>query len=381
MDSLTRSNLIDLIDVEDEWCVSLYMPTVRAGAEVQQNTIRFRNLLRQAEEHLAELQVRVPDAERLLAPAAAMLDDADLWRQQNDGLAVFAAPDHFSYYRLPISFEERALAKRRFHVKPLLPLFSGDGRFLVLALSRDQVRLLEGTRDSVAEIELPGVPTSMAEALHYDQPERQVRARAAGSAGVAVFYGHGGPEMTAKLDLLRYFQIVDRGLRDLIADKHVPLVLAGVDYLLPIYREANTYPHLVAQGVTGNPDTLSAKELHQRAWAVVMPFFAKAQSEQVALYYEMDGRDDPRASHTLKDIVQAAHEGRIATLFAPRGVQKWGVYRAHSHKVHVHPSEQPGDHDLIDLAAAQTVASGGAVYVVDPAQMPGGDLVAAIFRY
>ena len=97
MDSLTRSNLIDLIDVEDEWCVSLYMPTVRAGTEVQQNTIRFRNLLRQAEEQLGELRVRVPDAERLLAPAAAMLDDADLWRQQNDGLAVFAAPDHLSY--------------------------------------------------------------------------------------------------------------------------------------------------------------------------------------------------------------------------------------------------------------------------------------------
>ncbi|MCZ7538408.1 MAG: hypothetical protein M5U29_00470 [Anaerolineae bacterium] len=381
MDSFTRSNLIDLIDVEGEWCVSLYMPTVRTGTEVQQNTIRFRNLLRQAEERLARLQVRVPDAERLLAPAVAMLDDADLWRQQSDGLAVFAAPDHFSYYRLPVSFEERVTAKRRFHVKPLLPLFSGDGRFLVLALSQDQVRLLEGKRDSVTEIDLPGVPTSMAEALQYDQPQRQVRARAAGSTGGTVFHGHGGPEVTAKPDLLRYFHAVDRGLRDLIADRQVPLVLAGVDYLLPIYREANTYPHLVAQGVTGNPDTLNARELHQRAWAVVMPFFAKAQSEQVALYYELDGRDDPRASHTLKDVVRAAHEGRVATLFAPRGVQKWGVYRAHSQKVHVHPSEQPGDHDLIDLAAARTVANGGTVYVVDPAQMPGGDLVAAIFRY
>jgi hypothetical protein len=30
-------------------------------------------------------------------------------------------------------------------------------------------------------------------------------------------------------------------------------VLAGVEYLLPIYREANTYPHLLAEGIHGNP--------------------------------------------------------------------------------------------------------------------------------
>ena len=382
MDSLTRNHLIELINLEDEWCVSLYMPTVRAGTEVQQNTIRFRNLLRQAEERLVRLHVRVPDAERLLGPATAMLDDADLWRQQDNGLVVFVAPDHFSYFRLPISFEERVMVRRRFHVKPLVPLFSGDGRFLVLAISQDEIRLLEGTRDRVAEIDLSGVPQSLTEALRPEQSEHQVRARAVGSTGTTIFHGQGGSgEETPKLDILRYFQMVDRALSDLLADRHVPLVLAGVDYLLPIYREANTYPRLVPQGVTGSPELLSARELHQRAWAIVMPQFAKAQSDQVALYYELNGRDDPRASHSLKDVVQAAHAGRIATLFVPHGVQKWGVFRAHSQKVHVHPSEQPGDHDLIDLAAAQTIAHGGAVYVVDPAQMPGGDLVAAIFRY
>jgi len=381
MDSLTRSKLAELIEVEGEWCVSLYMPAVRAGMEVQQNTIRFRNLLRRAEEQLLAVQMRVPDVERLLQPAVSLLDDAGFWREQGDGLAVLVGQGHFSAFRLPLRFEELVVVNRRFYVKPLLPLFSGDGQFFVLALSQEQVRLLTGTRDSVAEVELPGVPTSMAEALHPERPERQVRARAIGDTGVAIFHGHGGPEETAKPDLLRYFQLVDKGLRDLMGEKNVPLVLAGVDYLLPLYREANSYPYLLDQGITGNPDTLSAKELHERAWEIVRPVFARAQSEQIALYYELDGRDDPRASHSLVDIVQAAFEGRIATLFVPRNVQKWGVYRAHSHKVHVHPSQQPGDYDLIDLAAAQTVAHGGVVYVLEPDHVPGGDLLAAIFRY
>ena len=60
MDSLTREDIKTLIETQGEWCVSLFMPTVRAGAEVQQNPIRFKNLLRQAEERLAELGVRVP---------------------------------------------------------------------------------------------------------------------------------------------------------------------------------------------------------------------------------------------------------------------------------------------------------------------------------
>jgi hypothetical protein len=381
MDSLTRSKLAELIDVEGEWCVSLYMPAMRAGMEVQQNTIRFRNLLRRAEESLQAVQVRVPDVERLLKPAVALLDDAGFWRDQEDGLAVFVGQGHFSAFRLPLRFEEMVVVNRRFYVKPLLPLFSGDGQFFVLALSQEHVRLLEGTRDSVVEVELPGVPTSLVEALQPDQPERQIRARAVGDTGGAIFHGHGGGEETAKIDLLRFFQVVDRGLRDFLADKQVPLVLAGVDYLLPIYREASSYSYLLEQGIIGSPDTLSARELHQRAWEIVKPVFAQAQAEQIALYYELDGRDDPRASHSLVDIVQGAFEGRIATLFVPRNVQKWGVYRAHSHKVHVHPSQQPGDYDLIDLAASQTVAHGGTVYVLEPDSVPGGDLVAAIFRY
>jgi hypothetical protein len=381
MDSLTRSKLAELIDVEGEWCVSLYMPAMRAGMEVQQNTIRFRNLLRRAEESLQAVQVRVPDVERLLKPAVALLDDAGFWRDQEDGLAVFVGQGHFSAFRLPLRFEEMVVVNRRFYVKPLLPLFSGDGQFFVLALSQEHVRLLEGTRDSVVEVELPGVPTSLVEALQPDQPERQIRARAVGDTGGAIFHGHGGGEETAKIDLLRFFQVVDRGLRDFLADKRVPLVLAGVDYLLPIYREASSYSYLLEQGIIGSPDTLSARELHQRAWEIVKPVFAQAQAEQIALYYELDGRDDPRASHSLVDIVQGAFEGRIATLFVPRNVQKWGVYRAHSHKVHVHPSQQPGDYDLIDLAASQTVAHGGTVYVLEPDSVPGGDLVAAIFRY
>lgn len=44
----------------------------------------------------------------------------------------------------------------RFHVTPLLPLLAGDGHFFVLALSQNQIGLLEGTRDRWRRSTCPG---------------------------------------------------------------------------------------------------------------------------------------------------------------------------------------------------------------------------------
>jgi hypothetical protein len=379
MDLLTQADLRQLSETEGEWCVSIYLPTVRAGTEAQQNPIRLKNLLREAAEQLKGVGVRVPDVATILEPVQALLDDADFWRNVGDGLVIFVGPDMLRMFRLPATFEELVVVRHRFHIKPLLVLLSGDGRFFVLALSQDEIRVLEGTRDSVHEVHVDGVPTSMAEALQYDDPQQMKRATATGRG--AVFGGGDAADASGKQDILRYFQMVDRGLREVLAEQTIPLVLAGVDYLLPIYHEANTYPHLLEYGVTGNPETWSTKELHRRAWDVVKPHFEQAQSEQRALYAELAGRDEGRADNRVVDVVRAAVEGRIATLFVAKDVQKWGVYRAHSHKVHAHPTRQPGDQDLLDVAAVQTFLGGGTVYVVEQANVPGGDVLAAVFRY
>jgi hypothetical protein len=58
---------------------------------------------------------------------------------------MFSAPDVFRHYRLPFPFQEFVVVTERFHVKPLLPLLSGDGQFYLLALSQNGVRVLQGT--------------------------------------------------------------------------------------------------------------------------------------------------------------------------------------------------------------------------------------------
>jgi Bacterial archaeo-eukaryotic release factor family 7 len=155
----------------------------------------------------------------------------------------------------------------RYHLKPLLPLLAGDGRFYVLALSQNEVRLLGASRYSTDEVKLgDDVPESLADALKLDEPEKQLQFHtgSSGDGGAgrsAVFHGHGAKD-DSKDNILRYFRKIDRGLRDVLKGQEAPLVVAGVDYLLPIYREANTYSGLVEEGTTGNPEELSVEELH-----------------------------------------------------------------------------------------------------------------------
>jgi hypothetical protein len=70
-------------------CVSIFMPTHRAGPETQQDPIRFKNLVSEAEERLIAGGLRAPRAKALLKAANALVDDYDFWQHQRAVLALF----------------------------------------------------------------------------------------------------------------------------------------------------------------------------------------------------------------------------------------------------------------------------------------------------
>jgi hypothetical protein len=364
------------------------MPTHRVGQEIQQDPIRLKNLLGEAEERLLARGLRTPEAQELLEPAEKLLQDGLFWQRQGDGLAIFLSLEEFRYYRLPFDFDELVVVADRFHIKPLIPLLSGAAQFYVLALSQSKVRLLQGTRYSVSEVDLEGMPKGLAEVLRYNDPEKRFQfhttTRTPGGKGQrpAMFHGHGVASADDPKDyVLRYFHRVDEGLRDLLRDEQAPLVLAGVDYLLPVYKEANTYPYLVEEGIGGSPEELSAEELHQQAWAIMQPLFMAAQKEAAAQYRQLAGAGSERGSNDLKEIVPAAYHGRVETLFVTVGLQQWGTFDPATNAVQLHPEAKPGDEDLLDFVAVHTLLNGGTAYAVGPEKVPGEAPLAAVFRY
>jgi hypothetical protein len=67
MNVLTRNNLNLLMAVHKGPCVSVFMPMHRSGPETQQDPIRLKNLIREAEERLIARGLRTPEAKELRA--------------------------------------------------------------------------------------------------------------------------------------------------------------------------------------------------------------------------------------------------------------------------------------------------------------------------
>ncbi|HSB40322.1 MAG TPA: hypothetical protein VLK28_00700 [Methylomirabilota bacterium] len=359
--------------------VSIYLPTHRAVPETLQDPIRFKNLLRAAEERVLAAGARASEARSLLAPAVDLLGDSHFWTHQRDGLAVFAAPGVFRRYRVPIRLDETLVVSHRFHVKPLVPLATGDSGFFLLTLSQNQVRLFEGSRGALAELELEAVPPSLAEALKYDDPQKQLQYHTGAPGRAAMFHGQGTGIDEHKDNLLRFFRKVDAGLHELLRGRRAPLVLAGVEYLFPIYREANRYPHLLDEGIAGNPERVSIPALHAQAWSLLEPRFTRAQEDAVARYRQLAGTG--KTSTDVTRIVPATLHGRVEVLFAARTAQQWGTYDPAADRVHLGSEAQPGREDLLDLAVVQALIRGATVHIAEPARMPEPAPVAAIFRY
>jgi len=383
MTLLSRNELNRLFEPTANPCVSLYLPTHRSGPEIQQDPIRLKNLLREAEQRLLARGLRLPDAAELLKPAWKLQSDALFWRHQREGLAVFLSPEIEVHYRLPLPFVELAMVGDRFHVKPLLSFFTGDGRFYILALSQNEVRLLEGSRYSVSEVELDAMPSSLQDALGVEAREKQLQfhTRAPGVTGAraAVFHGHGPGGEESKEKLLRYFRRIDAALVEYLREERCPLVLAGVEYYFSIYRAASGYPHLISAGVAGNPETLVIDDLHARAWKLVEPIFERGRQEAEARYRALAGTG--RTLNRLDEAVPATIAGRVDVLFLALGVQVWGKLDEANGGTVRHDAPELGDFDLLDIAAVRTLVQGGTVYALAAEEMPDESPLAAILRY
>jgi len=388
MDILNRTDLQELIEATGEWCISLYMPTHRIGWEQQQNTIRLKNLLTRAKNDLSEYGLRRPDIEGLLRPADELLLDPDFWQHQNEGLAVFLSNNFSRTYRLPAKFEELLIIANNFHIKPLLPLLSTEGKFYILAINLNGIQLFLATRDTISEIELTGIRTSIEEALWMDEPEKHLDLHITGSSTgrgrggdrPAVFHGQGIGE-DDKTNILRFFHYFDQELSALLKDKSILMLPAGVDYLLPLYREANTYNNFLEEALIGAPEKLTIKELHKQAWQMVEPIFRESQRRAIEQFNELNGQQSDLVTGDLNTAVKAAKFGQVGTLFVPLGVQKWGRYDPEDNKVLQELEPTPENEDLLDFAAIHTILNSGQVFAVQPEELPGNGDVAAILRY
>ena len=301
MEYLKMNELFELVNEEEGVHVSIYMPLEKEPDKADVNRIRLKNLLKEGKTKMSEMEnfpadISRPDVEKFFQPAAEFSESL-IWREiEGRGLALFLGATGQYVYPSPIPVEEAVYIEPRHNIRPLLPLMTQNNDFYLLTLSQEKVQLWQGNQIDLQKIEVPQLPAGMEEALALEDPERSLQSHV--STGkvsdvqrgerAAIHHGHEA-EKEKKGAILRYFRAVDEALMQGLADENAPLIIAAVDYLVPIYREANAYPHLLDQAVTGNPDHLDPKELHEKAWKTTEPYFAQMRKAALDKFREIKG--------------------------------------------------------------------------------------------
>ena len=384
----SRGELHALMAQQKAPCISIFLPAHGGGGEMRHDALRFRNQIREAENLLLLKDFRASQVEDMLKPIRTLAEDEQFWLRSADGLAVFRSLDVFCAWRLPYPFQERVLVTTHFYLRPLLPLIIDDERFYVLALSLKEVRLVACTHYGANEIELPEmVPRSFVANMKYEESGNELQFHSqlpddvTGKAGrrATVFQGQRAGVDDEKTGILHYCQRVAGGLHALLKDEKVPLVLAGVEFLLQIYHQSNPYAYLLREEIHGNFDRENAEALRKEAYPLVVAYFKKSREEATAGYKTCV--DTGRASNNMRTIIPAAVEGRVACLFMIKDEEQWGKFNLRTGTLHVHQEPRFGDDDLLDIAASQTLLHDGLVYIVEQADMPDDGPLAAVLRY
>lgn len=384
---LSRENIAELAGIHQTPCISIYIPTHRNGVEVSegQDSKRLKNRLKEVSNELKKRGVRDSEIEHLLKPAWDLQADRMFWSYQSDGLAIFITNGFFKYYTLPVFFEEFHYISSDFYLKPLLPMLASNSRFFVLGLEIEHVKFYEGTRHSMAEVEIEDLtPGRLEEAVGFDWKEKSLQMRGHHEAhGRAMFHGQSAGKDERKIEIQKYFRAINKGLMQMLHDEHPPMVVACLDYFFSMYKEVNGYKHLFPKHIAKNPADMSMTDLHEKTLEILQPFFEQERAEKSALFQQYNETD--RTSFDIHEIIPAAIEGKVDALFLKSGEDIFGRYNPQKNEVITTEDGMEnglGNVSLMNLAAVEVFQQGGKVYLLDQEAMPYNDSkLNALYRY
>jgi hypothetical protein len=368
-------------------CISIYLSAGTSVDAVKRDRGHLNELLRAAEPDLRARSM-TPDEVLELIEAGRKANEVpqEPASAPVTSLALFASNGLFHSYRLPAAFASRVLVGSEFFIRPLLSFAAGSDRFFLLALSQNHVRLFEGSRFKIRELALRKTPENLREDLETFHFERETGfhttttpSHSANRRDKRGLVYHGAePKPDRKERISHFFCDVEAGVAESLKGQNAPLVVATVDYLFPLYEKANTYAHLLGESISGNPDLLSPNALHSAAWKLAEKNIEAAHAKAFSVY--QGHINSERTSTNVRKVVAEANSGHVRFLFVSQGAEQWGSL-VPPDTVHVHAQREPGDDELLNLAAVLTIRNGGRVFVVPPDKLPQGATVAAVLRF
>jgi hypothetical protein len=363
----TRAQVERLLAARAPSSVSIYLPTDPASRGDAER-IDLKNLAGEAARQLREGGAPRADVAAIEDALADLIDDDEFWRHQARSLAVVLTPATGTTFRLANNLLASVEVSDRFHLKPLLRAVTFPHSAFVLALSQNQVRLLEIDPDlEPVQVRVPDLPKDVASAVGKSSiKDRAPSGRVQGSEG-------------QKTRMRQYARQVDQALRPLLSGLELPLILAATDPIDAIYRSVNSYPHLQPTTLPGNPDSTADAQLAESARRVLDDLYA-AELEETRETYTLRAAQR-RASADIADVARAATYGLVDTLLVDIDEDVPGRIEEGTGAVTFDQADDAVNYGVADEIARRVWRNGGRVLAVRRDDIPGDGAIAAILRY
>ncbi|WP_069131511.1 baeRF7 domain-containing protein [Rhodohalobacter halophilus] len=374
---VSEKEINELVNRKGSDLVTITLPTHKTGEESKQDPIRLKNLLNDAVSMLKENGMKESDAESYLKPAYDLLEKPMFWSHADKGLAIYISEEDSEIFKLPYNVDAEVYVNNHYLITPLLPMLSMDGTFCLLALSRQNAKLLKCTRNNVEDITPADISVSIEDYLEVD-PEKQLQFHTGAKSQKAMYFGHGASEEDKMVIVEQYFREIEKGVTKVMRERNDPLVVVGLKDNLSVYKKVNNYGRLVEQAVELNPDELSEQELRDKGWGVIQKHFLKDMYNSLEKFSE---HSEGKVSNNLGDIVEATVQGRSHTIFISRDEKKWGVFDEAQQTVHYSSKPKNGDIELLNWLSITGRKTGSKVYLLPKEEMPMHSTVVAEFRF
>lgn len=272
-------------------CLTITLPTHRTAPENQQDSLRLKNLVKEATNRLVS-EFGKREVEALLKRLDNLTGAID-FRFMLDGLALFVNQDFARAFRLPFQIKEKVVIGETFFTRDLVYALNQSTRYWVLVLSEKPTRLYEGFNHDLTEIEGGGFPM-----VHE------------GPGGEEPLPGGFGVNKSAHRDERhrQFFRKVDEALKPFLAADPLPLIVVGVDRYLAFFDEVSAHTKAVIGTVTGSHDKTSAHELGE----LVQPLVDQHREEKRREALEQLERSvgERKFVSTIGEVWRLAQEGR-----------------------------------------------------------------------
>jgi Bacterial archaeo-eukaryotic release factor family 7 len=269
----TKFDMQQLIEHQDQNCISIYTPFIQPNSPASPTRILFKNQVAKARRMLVIKSDVYRHKAKALRPAIRLLKDSEFWRTLGEDTAMFMGETFFACYKLPAdSLYESLYVQNSFVLTQLENNIKQTEPYYILGLSQNEVKLYEYDNLSINNIGFGKFETNMRDNLRIDENQKWTEthtiAPASTGRGSRAYHGQYNLSDTNKRMLASFFRNIDKYLQTHLKKGH-PLVLAGVERLIPIYKSVSSYPLLEQWHITGSIEHLSSNEISRRLFGAM----------------------------------------------------------------------------------------------------------------